>query len=74
MNHTIINHLDQFFEELYKPKPEKKYKCLYCNNDCEIMPELTQLPNPFKKTGYYLSKCCAAEYLVYDDRDLKELQ
>lgn len=47
----------------------KGHRCLNCKKDCDITPELSQYPET-KPTGYYLSVCCAAEFLIYDQKDL----
>ena len=58
---------------------EDKYKCCDCLDVCEIEPEeihysgthCTNGNSGIHKTGFYLSTCCQADYIVdYEDEEL----
>ena len=54
-----------------------KHYCLECKDECEVEPEeihysgthCTNGRAGVFKTGFYLSVCCGADFLIYDDLD-----
>ena len=42
------------------------HKCLNCNEDCEI--ELDRDYQP----SFYISSCCKADFLTYDEKDCED--
>lgn len=47
--------------------PEKRHCCLGCKCDCDIKPVLV---NVDRTPGFYVSECCEADFLTYDEKDL----